>query len=154
MENRGKPWAGNSTVAGANNILLLAGTRRKKKAIKNVLGSFVLIWRISLCLCPGRLVFKRMSYRQRFSASAASVSCYYMQACPIISKPQKNWCLKTEELECRLSPGAVPQVNLWKTCISENLVWPPGIPPALSSDCKHSSWLRCLLCVPSCAAVL
>lgn len=135
MENRGKPWAGNSAGTGANNILLLAGTRRgkkvKNKAIKKVLGSFNLIWRISFCLRMGRLVFKRLSDGQGSSASAT-------QAHPVIGSSEKIWSLKTPV-----------QIVAWccptsKSVGKRNTRKPPDMPPALchGSDTRPS----CLLC--------
>lgn len=116
VQNRGKPWAGNSARTGANNILLLAGTRRKKNATKKVLGNFVLIWRISLCLCPKQASFCRAG----IFCFSSTISCYYTQAHPIISMSPKIR-LKTEDLESRLSRGAVLRVTLWKPYISGEL---------------------------------
>lgn len=68
------------------------------------------------------------------------LSCYYMQAHPIIGRSQKIWTLKTGGLESRLSPGAVRQVNLWKSFHTWKLnpaSWHPS--PALCNDSANTA---------------
>lgn len=75
-----------------------AWVQEGKNAVRKVLGNIVLIWRISLCLCPKQAIF----YRAGIFCFSSTISCYYTQAHPIISMSLKIH-LNTEDLESRLS---------------------------------------------------
>lgn len=141
VQNRGKPWAGNSAGAGANNILLLAGTKRKKK---EVWGNFVLIWRISQCLCPKQASFCRAG----IFCFSSTISCYYCQAHPIIIMSLKIW-IKTEDLESRAGymgvagvEGGVMEQKCWH-CLWTWGMHHTGNSPAEAEELVCSFVLSC-----------